>query len=542
MNHLKTALLALLLISPLFAKSLDSNYSIAAPKTTATSFLALVETKTGYSFSYDNAILDTVTTAAVDADNKSLRSILTTALGTSFTFTPLGKHIVIMKREGIPIKPTPKPAPKRTTKPKPLPAVTTAPTPTPAPVPKATEATPAVTPDPAPKASAPQPQEQAEPVVSTEEPVTPKLQTAPVVAPTATKSTKMRYFVAYNSAPDNSTIPLIGFVNRARGTHSSAQVGFVNNTAGVQWGAQVGFVNGVGDDLYGAQVGFINPVAAKADGAQIGFVNSVGESLVGAQVGFVNGMGTSLLGGQLGFVNHVGDNAKAVQYSFVNTVGDSLTGAQFGLVNSARNHTYGAQIGIVNKTSKLTGLQLGLINVIDSASKKSVPIGFLSFVKHGGYKAIELSSDHLYPVNLALKTGLRHLYSTILVSGSSRSEHTIGIGAGLGSLLGTERVAFNPEVQTIISFPGSPDFAGKGENYWNTAQRFTTYTGNVVVKISPRFSAVAGLKVGTNVKPKKRNEFHKSIYSLINHEYIDQENNNLTNLTMGFNLGVRWEL
>jgi hypothetical protein len=50
----------------------------------------------------------------------------------------------------------------------------------------------------------------------------------------------------------------------------------------------------------------------------------------------------------------------------------------------------------VNITNRLDGFQLGLLNYVDTI-ENGAPIGLISFVKNGGYKAVELSVNEMAP-------------------------------------------------------------------------------------------------------------------------------------------------
>ena len=57
----------------------------------------------------------------------------------------------------------------------------------------------------------------------------------------------------------------------------------------------------------------------------------------------------------------------------------------------------------------VSGFQLGFVNLVDSVSE-GVALGFLSYVKRGGYRAIDVSSNELYPVNIGFKKAELHLH------------------------------------------------------------------------------------------------------------------------------------
>ena len=195
----------------------------------------------------------------------------------------------------------------------------------------------------------------------------------------------------YNQVPKQTNYPLIGFVNVSDSLGNPLQLGFVNVT--LQGG------------LSGLQLGFVS-YTKEISGAQLGFVNTAPQ--------FVKGL-------QLGFVSYTKE----------------ISGAQLGFVNVA--------------TKKLKGLQLGFVNVVDSL-ESGVPIGFLSVVKKGGYRALELSASEWYPIQLAFKIGVPKFYTGFVLA---HAIHTPYFGAGVmaGTLIPVSKCFFmNPELKTMSNF------------------------------------------------------------------------------------------
>lgn len=217
---------------------------------------------------------------------------------------------------------------------------------------------------------------------------------------------KILYTVAYNKTQGYAGIPLIGFINQHQGTFKSAEVGFINTSIGNLNGAQVGFINtGVGN-VKGSQIGFINTISRSAKGAQVGFVNTIAGDIKGAQIGFVNTANKNIKGGQVGFIN------------------------------LARKKVTGVQIGFINCAEEIDG----------------VPIGFLSFVKKGGYKAIEVSTSEIFPLNIAFKTGVRKFYTSIKGGYNPQGKNHFGLGAGVGTHLNLSKsLYYNPEAETMFT-------------------------------------------------------------------------------------------
>ncbi len=216
-----------------------------------------------------------------------------------------------------------------------------------------------------------------------------------------------------------------GFANALKGDMNGIQIaGFCNNTFGVANGIEMaGFWN--------LNKGIVNGLMLS------GFANVALDTVVGFQgSGYVNyAHGAS--GSQLsGFVNVSTGSVKGIQGTgFANvTVGDTRGVQASGFANVTTGTHKGLQAsGFVNYTRRLSGVQLGFINVADTV-EKGIPIGFLSFVRHG-YKVIQIGGNETFFGELTFKTGVRRFYNIVsvgaaVVDGTPRW----GFGYGLGTL------------------------------------------------------------------------------------------------------------
>ncbi len=228
---------------------------------------------------------------------------------------------------------------------------------------------------------------------------------------------------------------------------------FVYNEAaeGVRMPVMIGAINIAHGSLQGVQMGFYGHIGGRLDGAQFAFANQVNKGVRGAQFGFANMVGQGVDGAQFGFANLVGGGVHGAQFGFVNLAGRKVEGAQFGFVNAAGKPLRGAQFGFVNRAPVVNGVQIGFLNVADRY-ESGVPIGFLSIIKEGGYQALEVSADAVYPVNLSLKTGLEHFYTSVIFAFNPGASHdAVAVGGGVGSLvpLGHGPWVFNPEANFL---------------------------------------------------------------------------------------------
>jgi hypothetical protein len=278
------------------------------------------------------------------------------------------------------------------------------------------------------------------------------------------ESGKTMYTMFANMVPDQFNFPLIGLVNLAWGSHNSAHIGAVN------WNQK------------------------NLNGVQIGFVNANGEDFKGVQAGFINANSQSLAGWQFGVVNIVAE--------------EKMTGSQ---------------AGIINATKQLKGLQIGVINYIDEL-EGGVPLGVLSFVKNGGYKAVEYSATEINPVNISLKLGIEKLYTTFYFGYNPLSDEALwGIktGIGLGSI-----IRFNE------SFFFNPELANRNSTYGRDNIFQLSFTPSVGYKLLSHLSVVAGPSVTWTHGEKTSDPFFH-----IAEKEIDKENR----IYAGAKLGMRYE-
>ena len=289
------------------------------------------------------------------------------------------------------------------------------------------------------------------------------------------------YTFFFNVVPGDFRFPLIGFVNTVIGSHQGLQAGFVNTTLSDFYGAQLGFVNSTLNDNTGLQAGFINTTINELTGLQMGFVNSAGF--------------TAQKGSQIGFVNFMRKDIKGMQIGFVNATGGSIRGSQIGFVNATGGSVRGSQIGFVNYADTITG----------------VPIGFLSIVRKGGYRAIEYSVNEWYPVNLSFKIGVPKLYSIVQGSYNADFEKQFAIGYGLGSLIPlSKKLYFNPEL--VSSHPVSKD----------QQTHIQSLTGNIRFNILPNIQLAAGPSI-SHIYSERNDYYYKPEYYFLHHR-IDQKN------------------
>ena len=358
--------------------------------------------------------------------------------------------------------------------------------------------------------------------------------------PESTTERANYYTFFYNDVSENFRAPLIGFINVARGDHNFLQAGFTNTNTGNFRGLQAGFVNTIDGSLYGMQAGFVNTTRKSVSGVQAGFINTNTSDTTGAQAGFVNTINGNFFGMQAGFINTLSDNLRGIQAGFVNSNAGSATGIKAGFVNIAAGDTRGIQAGFVNTTTgSSTGIQAGFVNIVSgdtrgiqagfvnsnngsttgmqagfvNIAKKGIkggmqvgfvnyaesiengfPIGFLSFVKNGGYRAVEYYFSEFNPVTIGLKTGIDKFYTSIYTAYTPMGEtnnkylrNHFALGYGIGTIIPIGKYFFiNPELNDFHKFIWGED------DYYQNILSFVPSFG---FQFGKRFSVTTGPSV-----------------------------------------------
>jgi hypothetical protein len=318
------------------------------------------------------------------------------------------------------------------------------------------------------------------------------------------KNSKVQYQFFTNNIPSDWDYPLVGFVNRVDGNHASVQIGIVNTTSANFSGVQAAFLNKVGAHVLGMQSGFINYVGGEFKGIQNGFLNSNTANLSGIQNGFINKVGGTIYGIQTGFINLTNTSAYGVQCGFINAA-DDIRGLQYGFIN---------------KVETLRGLQFGFINSVDTV-EKGLPIGFISIVKKGGYKSIEVSYNNITPLNIAFKTGIRQLYTYPMLAYDWRLDaDQLWFGYGIGSNIDLSKHLFiNPEMEWLHQV--SLDF-----------NHYTNLRCNLGIQLAKHLEFVVGPSL----------VWHFKIDADDYHQYYDEWDPSIVSVNdvqLGWNAGVR---
>jgi hypothetical protein len=210
------------------------------------------------------------------------------------------------------------------------------------------------------------------------------------------------------------------------------------NQGDVRFAQAAGLFNANGGNTKGVQMaGLYNYNDSTNEGVQMAGLFNVnrGTSHSVQLAGLFNTNTQTTNGTQIaGLFNLNHDSAQVVQLAgLLNINQKKIAGVQIaGLINVSRDID-GVQVsGLINSAKIVSGAQIGLINLADSV--KGIPFGLLSFVRNG-YRKLEISADEIFPVNIALRTGVNHFHN-ILSLGVQSHRDTVcySFGYGIGSL------------------------------------------------------------------------------------------------------------
>jgi hypothetical protein len=180
--------------------------------------------------------------------------------------------------------------------------------------------------------------------------------------------------------------------------------------------------------------------------------------------------------------NLVGGKVTGIQVAGVhNRALDTVRGIQVaGFINKAESTVEGLQIASLNNSAhKLKGLQIGLVNTVDTSSGAS--IGLLNFIGNGFYK-VSLTTNDITNTNVSLKTGTHNFYSTLLIGTNispGNKLHSFGLGIGHDFMLNNSFY-----VSTEVAYQAA--YTGLWDDRWFQAKMLLN------VQLSKHISLMAG--------------------------------------------------
>ncbi len=307
-----------------------------------------------------------------------------------------------------------------------------------------------------------------------------------------------------------------GFANCAGGPMHGIQLSGLCNMAmdGVVGVQAAGIVNSATLEMKGVQLsGIINRAKFTGDGAQFaGIVNLAMKPYQGFQMaGIANiNMGSSRTHQFAGLLNLAKEPVHGAQVSgLINLSHHTMDGLQVaglmnlhagqsrslqmaGLLNRTKTDFKGAQVaGLLNMAQKVSGLQLGLINIADTV-ESGVPIGIFSVIKHG-YRVFEVETNESLYLNMTFKMGVQHFYTIYTVGFRPQGSLSVWApGIGVGTCLLVNR-------KLGINIDGITYQVNEGEWWTGETNLLNKVRVNTVVRLTERFSILAGISMNVTV-------------------------------------------
>lgn len=157
-----------------------------------------------------------------------------------------------------------------------------------------------------------------------------------------------------------------------------------------------------------------------------------------------------------------------------------------GLLNRNKGEMKGLQIaGLLNINKKVTGFQLGLVNISDTADR-GISVGLLNIVKKGGFSEFELSVADYQNIGVSFKHGTTNFYTIYNIGYNFLKDNLWSAGVGFGHLLSvSNHLDFEPEAIATAYFP----------------QDFKNYKRSLTYKLKLGLVYNASDKIGVSIAP-----------------------------------------
>jgi len=297
--------------------------------------------------------------------------------------------------------------------------------------------------------------------------------------------------------------------------------------------ASFNILGGYNAGVHGAEMGILfNINKYNVQSAQLaGVFNITGGSVSGVQVGGVtNIVLQNVTGVQLSMAaNIVQGNYNGVQVSgMLNYTRNTTTGVQAAIgANISNQKMDGIQAGVFNYTKKLHGIQVGLINIAGTSDGYSV--GLINFVVHG-YHKVYVSTNEVFPLNLAFKSGNANLYSILLGGIQAQKDaklYSFGYGLGTGVKLG-RFITLSPELTSQYVYRGT----------WHYTNLLNKLTPQINIRLNKTFSITGGPSLNVYYSDQTTDVAgYRTTVGYTNHQLFKFSNNKLSSW-LGWTVGV----
>lgn len=301
-----------------------------------------------------------------------------------------------------------------------------------------------------------------------------------------------------------------------------------------------GLGNSVKQNVTGTQVGgLFNVAGGTARGLQAaGIFNSARNAEAAQAAGLMNSVKEDISGIQAaGLFNHVGGNANALQAAglFNNSKGSAKIQIS-SLFNSAKDVQI-AQVSTLMNISKgqMKGIQIALINISDTVS--GVPIGLLNIVKKG-YNKFEIYGSESLHGNIQLKLGANKFYNIFHVGGRIPKGSGIdiwGVGYGIGTM-----ATLSPK--THLNFELSVIHVNEYQAWTNKLNTIGQFRLTLNRQLNRKVGIFIGPTANVMVSQLKDAETGKFNSDVVPYSLIEENLTDNTNLKgwVGLNAGFRF--
>lgn len=222
--------------------------------------------------------------------------------------------------------------------------------------------------------------------------------------------------------------------NVVPGVVGGGQVAFGLNLARSVDGGQFAMgLNAVPGRVTGGQVAFGMNYAHEVHGGQFAFgMNAVPGQVNGGQVVFGMNYAHRVEGGQFALgANVVSGHVTKGQFACGLNYAPQASGGQVALgLNVSSGTVRGGQVAPMNVARRCEGGQVGLLNIADTIT--GTPIGLLSIAR-SGYHRVDLGGNDVTPLELSVRTGVRHFYNILSVAAPVADGGRWAFGYGFGS-------------------------------------------------------------------------------------------------------------
>ena len=223
---------------------------------------------------------------------------------------------------------------------------------------------------------------------------------------------------------------------------------------------------GVTGSINGCEIGgLLNVNKNNVSGAQVGGIgNLTMGNFNGVRVGGIFGTSHTFRGVQVNGILTGTNESEGVLVSGIMNLTKTSNVTIAGIANANIKSVHGIQLaGIFNITDKLNGVQIGLINVVDSVDK-GVSIGLVNITRHDRYQQWSVSFADYMNTGVNFRSGTKSLYNIYSVGINYIADPlwVAGLGFGHISSLG-KGFNFQPELTCYTYFPR--DFRNIRETY-----------------------------------------------------------------------------